>query len=330
MSVLVTVDGGFVGYNLVKQLVGHGAKVSYFSRDEHPVLQKLGAKLIQGDLLAKGADETAITKACKDKQTVYHTASVNGDFDNYDLFYQGNVIATQNVIKACIAQGVKKLIYTSTASGIASKANSPGDKAKAANEPVLNHYQKTKMLAEKRVLSANGVENLITNAIRPHCIWGPGDKYFLPQLLDRAANKRLQVIGDGLNQISVTYVENAAYAHILAAMTDNIGGNAYFVAEEKPVIFWKWLKMILDELKLPLIEDPLSYRRACYSASFQAFLKRTFRFKSPPKLTREYIDAVTLNYCYSIKGAKQDFEYKALVPPKEAMDKTLRYFRGKY
>jgi nucleoside-diphosphate-sugar epimerase len=81
----------------------------------------------------------------------------------------------------------------------------------------LCHYAHSKALAEQHVLESNDPAVLMTCALRPHLVWGPGDRHLVPRLLERAARRQLLRVGDGTNQIDTIYVDNAAEAHILAA-----------------------------------------------------------------------------------------------------------------
>ena len=50
----------------------------------------------------------------------------------------------------------------------------------------LCHYPHSKALAEKFVLEADDDKELMTCALRPHLIWGPGDRHLIPRLIKRA------------------------------------------------------------------------------------------------------------------------------------------------
>ncbi len=65
-------------------------------------------------------------------------------------------------------------------------------------------------------MAANG-DRLKTCALRPHLIWGPGDTHLIPRLISRATAGRLRRIGDRTNLVDITFVENAAEAHLRAA-----------------------------------------------------------------------------------------------------------------
>ena len=70
-------------------------------------------------------------------------------------------------------------------------------------------------------------------------IWGPGDPHLIPRLIARARHGQLRQVGQGTNRIDISYVDNAAEAHVLAA--ERLGphaalaGRAYFLSQGEPV-----------------------------------------------------------------------------------------------
>src|SRR5207302_10423273 len=104
------------------------------------------------------------------------------------------------------------------------------------------HYPRSKALADRLVLSANGPD-LATVALRPHLIWGPGDNHLVPRILARARAGRLKRLGRKSPLIDSIYIDNAADAHILAADRlrpgSALAGRAYFVSQGQPLPLWE-------------------------------------------------------------------------------------------
>src|SRR5690606_8284725 len=88
------------------------------------------------------------------------------------------------------------------------------------------------------VLAASD-ETLATVALRPRLIWGPGDNQLVPRLVERARAGRLRFVGDGMNRIDTTYIDNAAQAHFDAldhlAPGAACAGRAYFISNGEPM-----------------------------------------------------------------------------------------------
>ena len=107
-----------------------------------------------------------------------------------------------NTTFCCLQHQIKRLIYTSSPSVTfdGHHQNNTDESAPYAKD-WLCHYPHSKALAEKYVLEANDDEELMTCALRPHLIWGPGDHHLIPRLIQRAKSNQLRRVGDGSNLI---------------------------------------------------------------------------------------------------------------------------------
>src|SRR3546814_922450 len=211
MKILVTGGGGFLGRALCRGLVQRGHEVVSFNRSLYPVLDKLGVRQLRGDL----ADRGAVIGAAQGCEAIFHNAAKAGAWGDYDSYHRANVLGTDNVLDACRAHRIDRLVYTSTPS-VTHRATNPVAGGTADTVPYGEDfkaaYAATKTIAEKAVLAANGAR-LATVALRPRLIWGPGDNQLLPRLVERAKAGRLRFVGDGNNVIDTTYIDNAAQAH---------------------------------------------------------------------------------------------------------------------
>ncbi|MBI2531729.1 MAG: NAD-dependent epimerase/dehydratase family protein, partial [Deltaproteobacteria bacterium] len=140
-----------------------------------------------------------------------------------------------------VAHGVGRLVYTSTPSVVFDGSNLCGiNETYPYPQRYICHYPATKAMAERYVIAANGKEGLLTTALRPHLVWGPGDRHLIPRVLQRARAGRLFIVGDGNNKVDVTYVENAAQAHLQAVdhlqPGSVVAGQVYFISQGEPVV----------------------------------------------------------------------------------------------
>ena len=325
MKALVTGGGGFLGLHLVEALLHKGYDVTVFCRGHYDELDALGVPVIQGDL----ANAEQVMAACKGQDVVFHVAAKTGPYGAYEEFERINVQGTDHVIEACTANGVKKLVYTSSPSVLSFAENLSGvDESWPYPDTVISAYQHTKMLAEQRVLAANGQHGLMTTALRPHAIWGPRDTQLLPFIIERSQQGKLAVLGDGKNKISVSYVENTAHAHIQAAESDRVGGKVYFINEVEPVEMWSWINSLLRELGAPEVKKRLPYGMA-YGLAY--LMEKTWKWlplKGDPALTRAIVAACGKDHHFDESAAQRDFNLQSPVPMDEAVRRFLEYFRG--
>ena len=195
----------------------------------------------------------------------------------------------------------------------------------------LTFYPLTKATAEKEVLKANQ-ENFATTALRPHLIWGPEDPHLIPRVIER--HKKLRIVGDGSNKVGLTYVDNAAYAHILAekALVNSKSpnaGKAYFITDFEPVVLWDWLNSLLETLQYPKITKKISARMAYRVGSILEWVWKCFGLSGEPMMTRFVAKQLSSSHYYDLSAAKTDFGYHEKVSPKDAWDRTITYFSQK-
>lgn len=288
MNVLITGAGGFLGRYIARQLLAQGHKVFNFSRSKHPILDELGVISIQGDITKYQEVESAFS----DMDAIVHTASKIGMAGKWDDYFQTNVTGTTNVIAACTFHKIAKLIYTSTPSVVFGKDDLEGvDESRPYPEVHLNHYAKSKAMAEQLVLDANNSNTLCTVALRPHLIFGPDDPHIIPKILEASQKKKLKIVGDGENLVDVIFVENAAKAHVNALKTLDTGtkicGNAYFLGQEKPVNLWNFINEILKLHGFAPITKKVNANLAYSIGAIFEFIFFLFRITSiDPPMTR--------------------------------------------
>lgn len=325
MKALVTGGGGFLGRAIVEQLVARGDRVRSFGRGEYPELTAMGVEIIRGDI----RDAATISKACQGIDCVFHVAAIAGIGGPWQRFYKANFVGTQNVIDACRANSVPRLVYTSSPSvtfagrdqcGVDEQNAIPDVTWLAANGC---HYSHSKALAEGAVLTANS-SDLATCALRPHLIWGPRDQHLIPRLIARARSGRLRRVGDSTNKIDIIYIDNAAAAHLHAddALQDSdppARGRAYFLSQGEPVNCWDWINEILALADLPPVKKSISFRAALRIGAVCDKLYSLARTTREPPMSRFLAWQLASSHWFDISAARRDFGYTPQVSTTEGM-----------
>ena len=187
----------------------------------------------------------------------------------------------------------------------------------------LCSYPRSKALAEQHVLAANGRGSLLSCALRPHLIWGPGDRHLIPRILADARRGRLCRIGDGTNRIDTIYVENAAEAHLLAADAlrpgSPVAGRAYFISQGEPVNGWAWIDEVLALAGLPPVRRTISPAAAWLIGSFWDVLYRLLPLRGQPPLSRFLAAELSTSHYFDISRARNDFGYQPRISLAEGM-----------
>ncbi len=321
MTALVTGGGGFLGLYVVEQLVARGDAVRIFCRGEYPRLRELGVETVRGDL----KDAAAVADACRGIETVFHTAAVPGIWGPWKTFYETNTLGTRHVLDGCRRHGVRKLVYTSSPSVVFDgRSHLDADESLPYPDRYLCHYPHTKAIAEREVLAANG-EDLRTVALRPHLIWGPRDGHLIPRLIRRAQAGRLRRVGDGTNLISMSYVENAAAAHLAAADALAAGaplcGRPYFINEPQPVNLWNWIDRLLGLAGLPPVTKSISAPAAQRVGLACEAVWTALRLRGEPPMTRFLAAQLSQSHTYRVLAAQRDFGYRTVVTVEDGLRK---------
>jgi len=325
MRVLVTGCSGFLGSEIVRQLIRRGDDVVGLSRRETPQLVRIGMQHHRGDL----TDNDYVTRTITDVDVVIHTAAVAGVWGPWKHFYQSNVLASRNVLAACQNSGATQCIYTSSPSVTFDGGHQRGvDESVGYPSRWLCHYPRTKAIAEREILQADRPGGLRTVSLRPHLIWGEGDPHLLPRLLDRARSGKLRIIGDGKNIIDTVHVHNAAAAHVsavdaLATSPDDAGGRAYFIAQDEPVSCWDWIGKLCNAFDAPAPTRRISFAAAYAIGATCETAYRTLRRQDEPPMTRFVASQLAKDHYFDITAAKQRLGYRPTVTMDEGLSELL-------
>lgn len=219
-TAFVTGGTGFLGYELIQQLLAQGHRVLALSRNGllPGDLPKTHLEIVRGDL----DDSRVLEETMRGVSVVYHVAAnVQMWTKKWAESEHVNVVGTRNVVQAARAAGVDRFVFTSTGSTIG-KPYPPTKEIVSVDENSEYNfaqfkmvYPHTKWLAEQEVLRGvtEGLHAVITH---PTAIFGPGDwkANVLPLFLATRTLAGLAVP----NGIRTTCdVRDVATAHIVAA-----------------------------------------------------------------------------------------------------------------
>lgn len=260
---LVTGGSGSLGKELVKVLVDNGSyrvhSLDLLLPEENCINEGV-CTYIQADVT--NIDDLSI--AFRGVDVVFHCASLipkSVRFRSSD-FHRVNVGGTETVLKACTECGVKRLIYTSTASITLSKnpklVSQDCDESCPIPSDPLNPYVASKGLADKLVRDANGKEGLLTCVLRPNA--------FVEYTYEVLEKNPYNLTGYDFD-FSLDSTSSIAQAHILAekkllegGISATVAGRAYNIGEEKSSI-GEIAKFIADEKKVSIFSIPISLVR---------------------------------------------------------------------
>jgi dihydroflavonol-4-reductase len=223
MDTLVTGGTGFVGANVVRELLAAGATVRVLARPrgDRRVLQGLRVEIAEGDL----TEPATLARALAGVRTLFHAAA------DYRLWapqpralYRTNVEGTRALLAAAAEAGVARVVYTSTVGAL----GIPGDGVPGTEDtPVsladmVGHYKRSKFLAERVALefAGRGLPLVVVNPSAPVGAWDVKPTPTGQMIVDFLRGRMLGTLDTGLN---VVHVRDVARGHLLAAERGRVG-----------------------------------------------------------------------------------------------------------
>ncbi len=247
--VLVTGASGFLGGEIVKQLVAQGESVRIIVRKNSSLthlnnfLQQI--EIAEADIL----DIPSLENAFDGIEKIYHSAAVIGyDKSYYERMYKCNIEGTANVVNVALAKGVKKLLHVSSIASIGGKPNERiTEETKWEKNEWTAHYGITKMLAEREVWRGiqEGLKAVIVN---PGIIIGVGheDKSTM-RIFRKIQQQRLPFYSNGTNGfVDVSDVASCC----IQLMNSNVQSERFIIISENKS-FKYYFETIAKTLQVP-------------------------------------------------------------------------------
>lgn len=226
MKTVVTGASGHVGANLVRKLLEQNRQVACLVRSSDAALKGLPVEIVKGDV----RDPESLAIAFSGANTVFHCAAKIGITGRgWKTIEEINVHGVRNVVEACLARGVRRLVHFSSIHAFDPlPLNVPFNETRAkVSSPHAPPYDRSKVAGEKEVLRGieKGLDAVILN---PTGILGPNDFHnsFFGRIIRQVGRARMPIgVNGGFNWVDVRDVADAA----LAAETKGASGEQYLI-----------------------------------------------------------------------------------------------------
>lgn len=322
MKTLVTGATGFMGSAVVRELLKAGADVRVTVRKDSDTrnIDGLDVERVYGDT----RDRESMRAALQGCDILYHVAAYFAHWSaNKDLFYEINVEGTKNVLEEALAQGLQKVVYTSTSNTIGSHGagNYVNEEAEFNGWESGDHYVISKYLAEveARRICERGLPLVIVN---PTLVIGVRDIKPTPSgaLIVDIANGDMPGYIDGA--INVIDVEDVARGHLLAAERGRIG-ERYILGKENLMVrdFFRMVAEIAG-VKPPRLKLPYGIALTLgHLFELQARITR-----KPPVVSVSQVRLGKMGEHFDNSKAVNDLGLP-LTPIRTTIEKTIDWFR---
>ena len=322
MTVLVTGANGFMGSNVVRELIKDGADVRVTIRKDSDTrnIDDLDVETVFCDI----RDKESVKSALKGCDTLYHTAAYFAHWvADKKLFYNINVEGTKNLLEEALFQGLEKVVYTSTSNTIGSHGagNFVKEDAEFNGWEAGDHYAISKYLAEieAKKICEKGLPLVIVN---PTLVIGVRDRKPTPSgaLIVDIANGNMPGYIEGA--INVIDVEDVARGHIQAAQKGRIGERYLFGNENLYV--GDFFKLIAEIAGVKPPKRKIPYRVALLLGYlFQVGARIT---KKPPIVSVSQVRLGKMGEHFDCSKAVNELGLKQ-TPIKKTIEKAIDWFR---
>jgi nucleoside-diphosphate-sugar epimerase/predicted dehydrogenase len=240
MKIAITGGTGFIGSAIVRRMAAHGYQFRCLVRPESNLARLPGdVETVQGDV----RDADSLRRLLEGCQAVYHLAAATSAGASRDQALREaiNVGGTRNLIEACRAVGVQRVIVMSSQS------------VKRERQAA---YGRTKKQADEMLL-ASGLDVTI---LRPTIVYGPGAKGIFAQMVKLIeALPIVPIIGSGRYQTQPTYIEDVAQAAEAALKSPASIGQTYDLGGADRIEFREFIRRIAEarNLKKRLVNVPI-------------------------------------------------------------------------
>lgn len=320
----VTGGTGMVGSHLIERLVKEGYHVKALVRptSDTSVLAQLPVEKCYGDI----TDPPNILRPLvSDCEYVFHIAAMVDDWASRQEMYRANVIATKNLMDACMGGALKRFVFIGSMAVLGMDTQIDLDET-APYVYTGDNYNFTKIEAEKLVTRYAKEKKFPAITLRPPYIYGPRDRQFFSRVFTALRDKNFIYIGDGNNPFTIVYVKNLVEALILAAKAPtSCEGEIYHITDGVAITRRELIEMICDLVgyEKPTKSVPV-WLAAALCPIFEFFGKI---FKKTPRLNKFRFKFMVPHMTFKIDKARRDLGYNPPFNQRQALKETILWYK---
>ena len=320
MKILLTGANGFIGSFLTEKLVNKKYDVNCLVRSSSNIrwIANLNIQFLYGDL----NDKKTLRNAIRGVDIIYHLAGVTkaGRKSEYE---NGNYTGTKNLVDTILESGtkLKRFVFAGTQA-----AYGPSDSLRPIDENKtrlpLTDYGFSKLKAQQYVESK--MDQIPVTIVLPPAVYGPRDTDVL-EFFKTVKMGIIPQLGGKDKYASIIHVDDLTDGIIQAAESKNSIGQAYFLANPKPVAWSEIARITLDQLGKRAIRINIPYALVSTIAAFTEIQSRITR--KPNILSRQKLIEMRQDFwiCSSQK-AKKDFGFEPKINIEEGIKDTLTWY----
>jgi dihydroflavonol-4-reductase len=328
MKCFVTGASGFIGSNLVHELVASGRRVKALVRadSDRRGLEGLPVEYVAGDV----SNRELLKSEMKDCDWCFHcAASYHLWLPDYKPMYKANVEGTANVIEAA-GHYCERIVYTSTVGCVGLPKKVKGELVPSSEteivrkEDLTNDYKRSKWQAED-IAAKSARQGLPVIIVNPSAPVGPRDVKPTPTgqvIVDFLNRKMPAYLETGLNWV---HVRDVAQGHILAAERGNIGERYILGNKEGNWTMEQTLAVLAELTGIPAPTMKIPHWVATVAAHVNE--GTSFFTRHPPKAPLAGVRMAKHKMWFNPDKAVRELRMPQ-TPVKEAFADAIKWFRA--
>jgi nucleoside-diphosphate-sugar epimerase len=335
--IFVTGATGLVGSHIAEYFSQQGFQVICCVREKSDTsfLKTLPVKLRFADV----TDIESIVNATKGVSVVIHTAGKVSDWGKWQDFYNVNVTGTKNVLKACLENGINRIITTGSVSCFGEENSTILKNEQSPHNPRypyfldkiwpsgMNHYRVSKSIAAKETEEFANQHNLNFTIIHP--VWIYGEREFSSGFYEYMKSVKSGIPfspGSTKNYFHVVYVRDLARAYQLALEKAPDGFNTYIIGDKTICKQEELFQLICREMSL---RKPINIPKAvAYPIGFLAELTATFlKMRNAPFLTRARVNMFYDSIRFSTKKSEDELSFYSQYSLEDGIKNTVKWYK---
>lgn len=326
METLITGGTGLVGHHLITALQQRGdiVRALVLPTEDTSWLKERGVTIYPGDI----RDPDTLTAPMRGVDTVFHLAAMQGVWLPIEEYYKVNVTGTENVGRAALAAGVRRIVHVSSWTIYAMARGRPLTED-VPPAPWNDPYWITKAQGDLLVQRMIARDHLPAAIIRPGTIFGPGDRLNFGRIADKLCAGKGLIIGSGNNALPLVFVTDVVRGLLLCADLDCAQGQAYNITNDQPLTQKEFLCAIAQGLGVAPPHVHIPYP-AAYTIALGAERAVRFTRSEHPIITRHGVILYGTDNRHSIEKARTELGYAPQVSVREGVQLACAWYRQQH
>lgn len=325
MNILITGGNGLLGQHLVHPLQArrYSVRVLALPGEDTSRLERRGVQVHRGDV----RNYETLREPMRGVEAVMHLAGLMGVWRPLAEYRAVNVDGTENVCRAALAEGVRRLVHVSSWTVYGTGLGTPA-REDFVLRPFGDPYAITKAEGDLVVQRMVVDDRLPAVIIRPGNFFGAGDRLHFGRIADRLRRGRGVIVGGGDNRLPFVYVTDVVRGLLLALDHEHAVGQAYNITHDRPLSQRQLLAAIARAIGVSPPRRQVPYRPLYAAACLAERAALLAGDGHQPPLTRLAVKVFGTDNRHAIDKAHRELGYRPAVSLRDGVLLAARWYQA--